>query len=149
MKPLIMVVDDDDMSRKLAREFLMVSGFGVVEACDGEECLLFVASKRPALIVLDMRMPRLDGIETIRRLKGNPETRSIPIIMLSASAMVKEKQEMLASGCDAILSKPVDLEKLLVTVRLLLRDGVAESVEEERGCVKVQEVECDRRTKTE
>lgn len=116
MKRLILVVDDDDKSRKLVSEFLAVKGFAVDEAADGEEGIVCVARRRPALILLDMKMPRLDGIRTIKRLKGDPATADIPVIMLSASAMENEKTAMREAGCHAILSKPVDLRALLTAV---------------------------------
>lgn len=120
MKPLILVVDDDERSRKLACELIAVNGFNVAEAADGEECLLLVAIKRPDVILLDMQMPRLDGIKTMKRLKGNPDTEAIPIVMLSASAMAEEKEAMRAGGCVAILSKPVDLKELIETIKKTL-----------------------------
>jgi len=119
----ILVVDDDDKSRTLACDFLTVNGMQTTWAVDGEEGLLCVARQRPDLILMDMRMPHLDGIETTHRLKGNPETASIPIVMLSASAMLEEKEQMRVAGCDAILTKPVALPELLATVLRILKPG--------------------------
>ena len=116
-RPLILVVDDDDKSRKLAAEFLGVRGFDMAEAGDGEECLLQVARRRPDLILLDMQMPRLGGIATLRRLKNDTGMAAIPVVMLSASAMPDEQEQMRAAGCVAVLSKPVDLKELLTTVQ--------------------------------
>ena len=117
MKALILVVDDDDKSRKLASDFLASKGFAVAEAGDGEECLLCVGRQMPDLIVLDMQMPRLDGIATMKRLKETTGTAAIPVVMLSASAMEKDKERMWDAGCNAVLTKPVNLKELLATVR--------------------------------
>ena len=117
MKPLILVVDDDDWSRKLVCAFLTIHGFHAVDACDGEEGLAFTAGSRPDLVILDMQMPRLDGIATIKKLKERPDTAAIPIVMLSASAMERDKEKMRAAGCGAILTKPVNLAELLATIR--------------------------------
>lgn len=120
MKPLILAVDDDIRSRKLACDFLAVSGYRVAEAGDGEECLCAVTRERPDLILLDMQMPRMDGVETMKRLKGNPLTSAIPVVILSASAMDSEKKKMRDAGFNIVLSKPVNLRELMATVKACL-----------------------------
>ena len=105
----------DILSRRLAR-----CGFAVTLAADGAEGLVQARNRPPALILLDLRLPLLDGWEVARRLKADPETRCIPIIALSAHAMEGDRARAIAAGCDDYDTKPVDFSRLLGKIRSLL-----------------------------
>ncbi len=121
--PKILVVDDDEMNRDMLSRRLLRKGYEVVLAVNGLEAIERTAAERPELILMDLSMPVLDGYEATRRLKGNGETASIPIIGLSAHAMVGDREKALAAGCDDYDTKPVELPRLLGKVEAFLFPG--------------------------
>jgi CheY-like chemotaxis protein len=121
----ILLVEDNELNRDMLSRRLCRRGHQVVEAADGEAALALAASERPDLILMDMSLPVMDGWEATRRLKAVPATRPIPVIALTAHAMVAEREESLAAGCDDFDTKPVEIERLLGKIaRLLLPGGV-------------------------
>ncbi len=118
-KPLVYVVDDNKITVKLMRRYLEVNGYEVGEAYDGVECLEKVAEKVPDVIVLDVMMPRLDGYETIKRLKANAKTKEIPVVIVTALNDVSNQLKAIDSGADDFLSKPIEEKLLIAKVRLL------------------------------
>ena len=116
----ILLVEDNEMNRDLISRRLKRRGFELVIAVDGGECLDKARSERPDLILMDMGLPVLDGYEATRRLKGDPATRSIPIVGLSAHAMSGDTERALAAGCDDYDTKPVDWKRLLGKIETLL-----------------------------
>ncbi len=118
--PKILVVDDDEMNRDMLSRRLLRKGYDVVLAVNGEEAIERVAAERPQLILMDLSMPVLDGYEATRRLKASGETAAIPIIGLSAHAMVGDREKALAAGCDDYDTKPVELPRLLGKVETFL-----------------------------
>lgn len=118
--PLILVADDDEDILVLFSIRLRGLGYRVVQATDGEEALAAVARERPALAVVDLMMPRVDGIELIRRLRGAPETAELPVILVSARARSADAEAGLDAGADAYLAKPFRTEELAEAVRSLL-----------------------------
>jgi CheY-like chemotaxis protein len=119
----ILLVEDNDMNRDMLSRRLQRKGYEVVVAVDGEEGLTMAAVERPALILMDMSLPRLDGWEASRRLKTAAATREIPIIALTAHAMAGEREKALGAGCDDFDTKPVELERLLAKIEALLAAG--------------------------
>ena len=119
MIKLLYVEDNEDnvymLSSRLKRH-----GFQIVVAADGEQGLAMAQSERPDLILMDLSLPAIDGWEVTRRLKAAPQTRSIPVIALSAHAMAGDRERALAAGCDEYDTKPVNLERLLAKIRALL-----------------------------
>jgi two-component system cell cycle response regulator DivK len=89
---------------------------------DGEKGCEMAAAERPDIILMDLEMPVVDGWEATRRLKGNPQTREIPIIALSAHALAGERDKALAAGCDEFDTKPIEFDRLVATVRRILAD---------------------------
>jgi len=117
----ILVVDDDPVIQKLLSVNFEMEGYRVVTASDGEEALDRVLSEAPAVVVLDVMMPKVDGIEVLRRIRANPGTGSTPVLLLSAKAQAKDIEDGMAAGADAYLTKPFEPLDLLDRVALLLR----------------------------
>jgi DNA-binding response OmpR family regulator len=117
---LILVADDDEDILALVSLRLRRLGYRVAEARDGEEALAEVARERPALVILDLMMPRVDGYGVIRRLRADPETASLPVVVLSARARSADAAAGLEAGADVYLSKPFRAEELAAAIRGLL-----------------------------
>ena len=122
MAKILYIEDNDDNVYMLKMRLELLDGYEVLAAEDGEKGCEMAASERPDLILMDLEMPVIDGWEATRRLKGNPQTRGIPIIALSAHALAGAREKALAAGCDEFDTKPIEFERLLATVRRLLRD---------------------------
>ena len=115
----VLVVDDDDVIRQLITVNLELEGFEVATAVDGQDCLDKVKDVDPAVITLDIMMPRLDGWEAADRLRADPETAGIKVVLLSARAQEADLQRGSRMGVDAYLTKPFDPDELIETVRRL------------------------------
>ena len=120
----ILYVEDNDDNVYMLRGRLTRAGFAVVVAGDGAQGVAMAAAEAPALILMDLSLPVLDGWEATRRLKASAETGSIPVIALSAHAMEGERARALAAGCDDFDTKPVDFARLLEKIRTLLAKSV-------------------------
>jgi len=118
--PLILIVDDNTDAREMYAIYLEHAGFRAAEACDGEAAIESARRERPAVILMDATMPRLDGWEAARRLKADPETKSIPLIMLTAHAFSEHRDRAAAVGADAFLPKPVLPDALANEIRKVL-----------------------------
>ncbi len=116
----ILVVEDDLANQSLIERFLRLCGYDVICAGDGAKALALARNERPDLIIMDMGLPILDGWAATRRLKSLPATRDIPIIALTAYALVGDREKCLAAGCDEYESKPLDTERLYEKIRNLL-----------------------------
>jgi CheY-like chemotaxis protein len=119
----ILVVDDDPVIQKLLAVNFEMEGYHVVTASDGEEALDRVAGERPAVVVLDVMMPKVDGIEVLRRIKANPITANTPVLLLSAKAQAQDIDDGMAAGADFYLTKPFEPLDLLDRVAWMLRGG--------------------------
>jgi diguanylate cyclase (GGDEF)-like protein len=118
---LILVVDDDDDIARFVEFNLRLHGFDVARAHDGQEALEMIDKRRPDLAVVDLRMPRVDGLELTRRLRANPMTSALPVIMLTAKGMTVDKVHGLTAGADDYLVKPFDTAELIARVGSTLR----------------------------
>jgi CheY-like chemotaxis protein len=118
--PTILVVDDDPVIQKLLSVNFEMEGYRVVTANDGIEGLERVASDKPDLILLDVMMPRMDGIEVSKRLKSDPATKEIPVVLLSAKAQSSDIQSGIEAGADDYVTKPFDPLELLDKVAGLI-----------------------------
>jgi two-component system cell cycle response regulator DivK len=114
---LIVLIEDNEKNRKLARDVLTHQGYRVVEAESAEDGLALVARERPALILMDIHLPGIDGIEALRRLRADAGTRDIPVLAVTASAMTLDRQKILAAGFDGYQSKPISVRPFLAAVR--------------------------------
>lgn len=122
----VLIVDDEPQIRRVMRTTLSAQGYTIVEAHDGLEAILKVRSERPDLVILDMNMPNMDGIETCREIRSNS---SIPIIMLTVRSAEKDKVRALDAGADDYVVKPFGIEELLARIRAALRRSPAEAAE--------------------
>lgn len=116
----VLVVEENPQNLKLVQLLLQRAGHVVLTAIDGEDGLARARAELPELILMDVQMPRLDGLEVTRRLKGAPETAHIRIIALTALAMKGDAERILASGCDAYLAKPFQYAELMGVVDQVL-----------------------------
>ncbi len=123
MSPKILIVEDNVQNRLLMVDILKVHGFEIIEARDGQEGIQLARDQQPDLILLDMQMPVMDGLEAARRLKADPETRAIKILAITSFAMKGDRERILAAGCDEYMAKPIDTRQLPVVVRHLLNLG--------------------------
>jgi CheY-like chemotaxis protein len=119
----ILLVEDNEMNRDMLSRRLQKNGYQVVIAVDGEEGLSKARSETPALILMDMSLPGIDGWEVTRRLKAAAQTQKIPVIALTAHAMSDDREKALAAGCDDFDTKPVELPRLLSKIQALLAPG--------------------------
>ena len=115
----ILYVEDNDDNVYVVRNRLGRAGFTVLVAVDGEQGLAMATAERPDLILMDLSLPVLDGWEATRRLKTAPETKHIPVIALSAHAMVGDREKALAAGCDDYDIKPIDFTRLRAKIDAL------------------------------
>ena len=111
--PKILLVEDNEMNRDMLSRRLLKAGFEMVIAVDGEQAVDLARSEAPDLILMDISLPGLDGWEATRLLKAMPETRSIPIIALTAHAMAGDREKSLAAGCNDYDTKPIDFRRLI------------------------------------
>jgi two-component system cell cycle response regulator DivK len=118
--PKILLVEDNEMNRDMLSRRLARRGYEVLVAVDGEAGVEMATREAPALILMDMSLPGLDGWEATRRIKASPTTQAIGIIALTAHAMAGDREKALAAGCDDFDTKPVDFERLLTKIQALL-----------------------------
>jgi two-component system cell cycle response regulator DivK len=117
---LILIVEDNEKNRKLVRDVLNVKGYKTIESETAEEGLKLAIEKSPSLILMDTQLPGMDGITALKQLRTNPETRTIPVIAITASAMTYNRVTMLAEGFDGFQSKPISVKDFLEEVRRVL-----------------------------
>jgi len=117
----ILVVEDNQDNREMVVKVLKFNGYEVIEAVDGEEGIEKAKTEAPALILLDIYLPKMDGYEVAKRLKGDTGLRDIPVIALTAHAMKGNREQALAAGCDGYISKPIDIRELPKQIEQFLR----------------------------
>ncbi|HEV8533514.1 MAG TPA: response regulator [Methylomirabilota bacterium] len=123
--PKILLVEDNEMNRDMLSRRLERRGYQVVIAVDGAEGVRMAQAEVPALILMDMSLPVLDGWEATRQIKAAPATGAIPIIALTAHAMSGDREKAIEAGCDDFDTKPVDLPRLLAKIDALLGGAAA------------------------
>ncbi len=116
----VLVVEDHPLNRELAEAILERAGYDVLTAEDGETALRTVAARRPDVILLDVELPGISGLDVARQLKADPGTRTIPVVALTAYAMVGDEERVRAAGCDDYVTKPIERPKLLGAVERAL-----------------------------
>jgi len=113
---LILVVEDNEKNRKLVRDVLKHKGYDVIESETGEDGVRLARERRPRLILLDIQLPGIDGIEALRRLRADETTRAIPVIAVTASALDRDRQKIMAAGFDGYQAKPLNVKAFMAAV---------------------------------
>jgi two-component system, cell cycle response regulator DivK len=112
----VLVVEDNERNMKLFRDVLHASGYRTLEAATGERAVELVFEHRPDLVLMDIQLPDIDGVEALDRLRADERTASVPVLALTAQAMEGDRERFLAAGFDGYLSKPVNIADLVATV---------------------------------
>lgn len=113
----ILVVEDNEKSMKLLRDVLQATGYRTLEATTGRRAVELAAEHRPDLVLMDIQLPDIDGVEALGRLRADERTASIPVFALTAQAMQGDRDRFLAAGFDGYVSKPVNIVKLVGTLK--------------------------------
>jgi two-component system cell cycle response regulator DivK len=114
---LVLIVEDNEKNLKLARDLLQYKGFRTLEANNATEGIALAEQHAPALVLMDIQMPDMDGITALGKLRGSPATAQIPVVALTAFAMAADQERLLAAGFDGYLSKPIDIHDFSDQVR--------------------------------
>jgi two-component system cell cycle response regulator DivK len=117
---LILIVEDNDKNMKLVRDVLQAKGYATIEAITGEDGIRLATERKPDLILMDIQLPGINGIEALRVLRANPETAAIPAVAVTASVMQQDRKHITEAGFDGYLGKPLNLKEFLETVRAML-----------------------------
>jgi two-component system cell cycle response regulator DivK len=115
--PQVLVVEDNERNMKLFRDVLQASGYRTLEATTGERAVELVIDHGPDLVLMDIQLPDIDGVEALDRLRADERTASVPVLALTAQAMEGNREHFLAAGFDGYLSKPVNIADLVATVK--------------------------------
>ena len=115
--PQILVVEDNERNMRLFCDVLQASGYRTLEATTGEQAVDLVFEHRPDLVLMDIKLPDIDGVEALGRVRADDELDSVPILALTAQAMEGDRERFLAAGFDGYLSKPVDIAEFVATVK--------------------------------
>jgi len=117
---LVLIVEDNDKNLKLVRDVLQAKGYRTIEAGTGEDGVRLAGEHHPDLVLMDIQLPGINGIEALRRLRADPATSAIPVAAVTASVMQQDRRTITEAGFDAYIGKPIDLKEFLATVRALL-----------------------------
>jgi CheY-like chemotaxis protein len=117
---LILVVEDNDSSRKLVRDILKFRGYEIIEAETGEDGVRLARERLPSLVLMDIRLPGMDGIEALAQLRAEAATQTIPVLAMTASVMTEHRQKIMDAGFDAFQSKPIAVKEFIAAVEHLL-----------------------------
>jgi two-component system, cell cycle response regulator DivK len=118
--PTVLVVEDNPLNLKLMRDVLGHAGYRVLEATDGERGIALAREQRPDLVLMDVQLPGIDGVEALGRLRADPDTAGIPVVALTAFAMKDDRERLLAAGFDGYVEKPVSVRSLPGQVATLI-----------------------------
>lgn len=117
MTKTVMIVEDNELNMKLFHDLLEAHGYRTVETRSGVEAVELARANRPDLIIMDIQLPEISGLDVTRKLKADPELRAIPVVAVTAFAMKGDEERIRAGGCEAYLSKPISVARFLETVR--------------------------------
>jgi two-component system cell cycle response regulator DivK len=120
MTKRILLVEDTEDNRQLLRDLLASAGYQLIEAVDGESGVALAAQHKPDLILMDIQLPVLDGYEASRRIKANPDLRTIPIIAVTSYALSGDEAKAMEAGCDGYVAKPFSPRQLLAKIAELI-----------------------------
>ena len=117
---LILIVEDNDKNRKLVRDVLTFKGYTTIETETGEEGVQLARERCPSLVLMDIRLPGIDGMEALRQLRAEPTTREIPVMAMTASVMSEDRQRIMGAGFDAYQGKPIEVSDFVAAIAQLL-----------------------------
>ena len=117
---LVLIIEDNEKNMKLVRDVLQVKGYETMEAGTAEDGLAMAAARKPDLVLMDIQLPGMNGIEALGELRADPATADIPVIAVTASVMQQDRKHITEAGFDAYLGKPLDLKEFLDTVKRVL-----------------------------
>ena len=120
---LVLIVEDNEKNMKLARDILQAKGYQTVEAETGEEGVKLAKERKPDLVLMDIQLPGINGIEAFKQIRADTKTKSIPVIALTASVTPTDRSQITAAGFDAFISKPISLKEFVETVKRLIEGG--------------------------
>lgn len=123
MSKVILIADDEPKNMKLIRDLLQVSGYSVIEATDGSEAVELARNMKPDLVLMDIHMPMMNGLQATRLLKTDPQTQDIPVLALTASVGSVDQDKVFEAGCDAFIPKPIEIKSFLITISTYLTGG--------------------------
>src|SRR5262245_21684127 len=118
---LILIVEDNEKNLKLVRDVLQVKGYETVDAGTAEDGLKIAKQRMPALILMDIQLPGMSGIDALKALRADPATASIPVVAITASVMQHDRQKIVGAGFDGFIEKPVNLKNLLDSVQQAIK----------------------------
>ena len=125
---LILIVEDNEKNRKLARDILQVKGYRTIEAETAETGLEMAPKENPDLVLMDIQLPGMNGIQALKKLRANEATRAIPVLAFTASVMPQDRREIMDAGFDGFVAKPVNLKEFIAAIaKALGNDPVAGS----------------------
>jgi two-component system cell cycle response regulator DivK len=116
----ILIVEDNDKNMTLARDILQARGYATLEAVTGEDGVRIAVERRPELVLMDIQLPGINGIEALRRLRADAATAAIPVVAVTASVMATDRRQITDAGFDGYIGKPINLKEFLETVRRVL-----------------------------
>ena len=122
---LILIVEDNEKNLKLVRDVLQVKGYETLEAGTAEEGLKIARERKPALILMDIQLPGMSGIEALKALRAAPATAAIPVVAITASVMQQDRQQIMSAGFNGFIEKPINLRNFLETVQKAMKAGTA------------------------
>lgn len=123
MTGTVLIVEDNELNMKLFGDLLEAHGYSTLKVSNGRDAMEVALEHKPDLIIMDIQLPEISGIEVTKWLKASDELRSIPVIAVTAFAMKGDEEQIRASGCEAYLSKPISVAKFLETVKTYLPAG--------------------------
>ena len=124
MSKRILIVEDNDLNLKLFRDLLSANGYETFETKDGMEAISLTRNMKPDLILMDIQLPEISGLEITQKIKADPEISQIPVVAVTAFAMKDDEEKILAAGCQAYISKPISIDHFLSTVKSFLGEEV-------------------------
>ena len=122
---LILIVEDNEKNMKLVRDILQAKGYQTLEAVNAEDGIVLAVENKPDLVLMDIQLPGMNGIEALKVLRADPTTAHIPVVAITASVMQQNKQQVMDSGFNGFIEKPINLRQFLASVQSVLTTGKA------------------------
>ena len=120
MSELILIVEDNEMNLKLARDLLQSAGYETIEATSAEDGIRLATESMPALILMDIQLPGMNGMEALGHLRADPKTEAIPVIAVTASAMTHDKNKIMSAGFEGYQRKPIEIDEFLAEIKRVM-----------------------------